>query len=134
FARPNTSDDFVLQRIDLHERARANDGIKGVIVGPDITIKHFLWTRLLTQEKGHFAQTLKHTMDKIRPFQGKLSRQLRRGHDKRFRWHKWQPAQMSVWQVDMSPLFAKISDIETEQGQDLVDIAIVNETETVKLR
>jgi hypothetical protein len=47
FARPHTSNDFVLLRIDLHEGAWANDGIKRVIVGPNIPIENFLWAGLL---------------------------------------------------------------------------------------
>ena len=41
---------------------------------------------------------------------------------------------MGMGQVDVSPLLAEIRDVETEKGQDLVNVTIVDETEAVKFR
>jgi hypothetical protein len=65
FARPHTANYFVLLRIDLHEGTWANDGIKRVIVGSDISIEDLLRAGLLEQEKGHLAQALKHAVHEI---------------------------------------------------------------------
>jgi len=35
--------------------------------------------------------------------------------------------------VNMSPFFAEVGDIETKQGQYLVDVAVIDETQAVKL-
>ncbi len=83
FARPHPSNYFVLLRIDLHEGAWANDGIKRVIIGPNIPIENLLRAGLLEQEKGHLAQALKHAVHEIRLLQWKLKRQLRSRHDTR---------------------------------------------------
>src|SRR5215472_8850860 len=39
---------------------------------------------------------------------------------------------MGMGQTDMSAFFAQVSDIEPEKGQDFVDVAIVDQTETMK--
>src|SRR5438045_4056171 len=83
FARPHTSNDFILLRVDLYEGPGANDGIKGVIIGPNIPIENFLRAGLLKQEKGHLAQALKHAVHEIRLLEWKLDRQLRSRHDMR---------------------------------------------------
>ena len=80
FARPHTSNDFVLLRIDLHEGAGPNDGIKRVIIGPNIPVENFLRASLLKQEKWHLAQALKHSVHEIRLPEWKLERQLRCRH------------------------------------------------------
>src|SRR5205085_10976976 len=74
FARPHTSNYFVLLRIDLHEGAWANDGIKRVINGPTIPIENLLRAGLLEYEKGHFEQALKHPVHDIRLLQWMLER------------------------------------------------------------
>ena len=78
FARPHTSNDFVLLRIDLHEGAWANDGIKRVIIRPNIAIEDLLRAGLLEQEKGHLAQAQEHAVHEIRLLEWELERQLRR--------------------------------------------------------
>ena len=83
FARPHTSNYFVLLRIDLHEGAWANDWIKRVIIGPNIPIENLLRAGLLQQEEGHLAQALKHAVHEIRLLEWKLERQLRGRHDTR---------------------------------------------------
>lgn len=84
FTWPNVLSDLVLLWIDLHECARTYERIECVIVGSDISVKHFLCTGLLNKEKRHLAQPLKHTMDEIRLFRRKLCRQLRGSHNKGF--------------------------------------------------
>ena len=83
FARPHASNYFVLLRIDLHEGAWANDGIKRVIIGPNISIENLLRAGLLQQEKGHLAQALKHAVHEIRLLDWKLKRQLRHSYETR---------------------------------------------------
>src|ERR1700746_1818724 len=83
FARPHTPNYFVLLRIDLHEGASAQYGIKRVIIGPTIPIEDLLPAGLLEQEKGHLAQPLKHAVPEIRLLEWKLERQLRNHHDTR---------------------------------------------------
>lgn len=83
FARPHPSNYFVLLRIDLHEGAWANDGIKRVIIGPNVAIEDLLRAGLLEQEKGHLAQALEHAVHEIRLLEWEIERQLRRCDDTR---------------------------------------------------
>lgn len=41
---------------------------------------------------------------------------------------------MRMREADVSPLLAQISDIEAEERQDFVDVAIIDKAEAVKLR
>jgi len=78
FVGPNALDDLILTRIDLYERARTDQWIECVVLGPDVPIEHMPRASVLRQEQGHFAQTLKHSMHEIRLFQNNVVPELQR--------------------------------------------------------
>src|SRR5450759_5581729 len=73
-------------------------------------------------------------MDQIRPLQGKLLRQVQRRRYNRLRSRERQATEVGVWQGYQSSFLTKIADIESEEAQDLVDVAFVDEAEALELR
>src|SRR5438128_10297016 len=121
-------------RINLDECAWPNQGIERVVLGPDVPVKYVPYASVLHQEERHFTQSLEHSTDKIRPFQKSLVSQFQRSRHNRLRSREGIAGEVCVRQRYQSLFFVQVSDIKAEEGQDLPDIAFVDEAQAVELR
>ncbi len=79
FARPLAFDNSVLMRINLDKCAGPDQGIKCVVLGPDVSIENIVRSGVLCKKKRHFTQALEHPMNKVRPLKQNFVRQFHRG-------------------------------------------------------
>jgi hypothetical protein len=123
--------DLGLARVDLHKRAWANQRKKGVVLSSDLSVEAILQIYMLQRSDRDLGPAFEHARDQIRLLGFHLVAKFK-GNDQRPAGTIERRQETGPGQSHQPRFPCRLAKIEAKESQDLVQVSLVDQTQTVQ--